>query len=240
MKNILLIASIAVLLTSACNKDRIRLKGEGPTITEERSASDFDQVKLNIDANVIWHKDTQSKIIVEAQKNIAEFLLTEQRGDQIIVKFKPLTTVRKHNQITIHLFSPSAEAIDVSGSGEVMVQHDIASSDMDIRISGSGDVKLNNQIIHKLEANISGSGSLETNSIEICESAEYRISGSGKIKTLNTPTNNVDVHISGSGKAELNVSKHLDAKISGSGKVRYSGSPTLNSTITGSGKIEKI
>lgn len=36
MKNILLVASMAVILISACSKDRIRLKGEGPVVTEER------------------------------------------------------------------------------------------------------------------------------------------------------------------------------------------------------------
>ena len=44
MKNTLLLTSIVALLFSACSKDRVRVKGSGPVVTEERSVNAFDEV----------------------------------------------------------------------------------------------------------------------------------------------------------------------------------------------------
>ncbi len=240
MKNVMLISGLAVvLLTTACNKDRIRLKGEGPVVSEERSVSSFDEVKLSMDADVIWHADSNYHCVVEAQKNIAKFILTEQRGDEIRVKLKRFTTIRKYKPIKIHLYGPRFERAEVTGSGDVIVDKGVKSTSVTLRVSGSGDVELNNPVPNEVNASISGSGEVRLASPALCQRSEYSISGSGKISALSTPTNEVDVRVTGSGSLYVYVQKQLDARISGSGKVRYKGSPQIQTKITGSGSVRE-
>ena len=108
----------------------------------------------------------------------------------------------------------------VSGSGGVDFDGTFAAvNDLDLSISGSGDISVN----HELNVDM----------------LDVRVSGSGKVFFQKAIAKEADITISGSGDVHLQVSDFLKARISGSGDIYYKGSPQVDSRITGSGKIIK-
>jgi len=233
---ILLAATISVL--SACNKDRICIKGKGPLITKTRALTDFNSLEMEMDANVIWHYDSVYRCEVEAQENLFEFLEIETKGMTLCIQKKRLTTIRKSLPITFHVYSPKAEGVSVSGSGSVQLEKGLQVVDLSINISGSGNVSSKCAIENSVDVNISGSGKLDLSSNQVCAKAKYKMSGSGDLNAFGFVTKQVDANISGSASMKIYVTEHLDANISGSGKIIYKGNPKVNSKISGSGKVE--
>lgn len=238
-KTLLMIAALSLIL-GACRKDRVRIKGVGPVVTETRNATFFDEVHLQNSIQVIWHHSADHKIEVEAQRNIAEFLLTEQDGHCIKIKYKPFTTVKSAEEIIVHLYSPQAKAAQVSGSGKIELTKELNAPTLELDVSGSGQINLNTASIDNLEADISGSGRIKVMSGELATSIECKVSGSGRIEALERPFKDGSVKISGSGRTELFIQNNLSVNISGSGKVLYKGNPNVVTQISGSGRVVKM
>ena len=86
------------------------------------------------------------------------------------------------------------------------------------KISGQGDVTINN-------------GRVNHQTVEI--------SGQGTYNASNIPTNHSKITISGQGDAYVNASQSLNVKISGQGSCVYSGKPSnIVQQISGQGKIK--
>ena len=96
---------------------------------------------------------------------------------------------------------------------------ELASDDMEMRISGSGSIRLGGN----------------------AEEAEARISGSGKVKAEDLTVKVFSARISGSGSCYITATDEIEASISGSGSVYYAGDPDrVISNSSGSGKVRKM
>jgi len=94
----------------------------------------------------------------------------------------------------------------------------LEASDLDARISGSGDIRL--------------AGKVNCQTISI--------SGSGNYRAGDCESQNTTVHVSGSGDATIWARGALEAHVSGSGDIGYFGSPQVNSHVSGSGSVHSL
>ena len=140
-----------------------------------------------------------------------------------------------------------------------MVNKFVNQNDLDIIISGSGDVNLKEFAGKDISIDIEGSGDISLGSCETTENLSVVIEGSGEVKALADfeslnklkvsiigsgdyygfpiEANNCNVSIMGSGDCKLTALENLDIIINGSGDVYYKGSPAINQTINGSGSV---
>ena len=118
----------------------------------------------------------------------------------------------------IFITLPDFDLINISGSGEIISETFLNVDDIDLTISGSGDIDLGIEA-DDIKSSISGSGNilLEGTADEI----DFRISGSGDYGAFNLDSNRAYIEIIGSGDAEVYVGEQLDVKISGSVDVMY-------------------
>ena len=181
------------------------------------------------------------------------------------------------NKVTVYITVEAIEALSVSGSGDMVVQTKITGDNLKLNVSGSGSLKAEMDVADvdadvsgsgdmtlkgkckSFNSDVSGSGSIELNAViagvadfdisgsgEIeasgsSQSVKAEITGSGKVLAANLVTDKCNVRISGSGDVEINVKSELDARISGSGTVGYKGDPArVNSDASGSGKVRKL
>lgn len=224
-------------LLGACDCDDIfpdSIKGEGATVSENRSTAAFSGVRLAIDADVYLSQGAAQSIRVEGQRNVLDVLQTEVRDNQLSIGFDR-TQVRRHDPIRIYLTLPALTSVDVSGSGQVAGQGPWNASDLHLNVSGSGGVALPQLIARDLRTTLSGSGDVQLGGT--ARHQQLTISGSGKLYAFALAHTTADVNISGSGQAELSVTEALQATISGSGTVHYRGRPAITSRISGSGRV---
>ena len=96
---------------------------------------------------------------------------------------------------------------NITGSGDVTLEHLLASSSAEAEVTGSGTFKIN------------GGKARE---------AAYNITGSGDIHAAGLEASRVNTHISGSGNIECHAVDFLKVRVSGSGNVGYKGDPELD------------
>jgi hypothetical protein len=244
-----------MLLNSGCFWDFPGrcIDGKGGITSETRDVKDFDEVELDISANVVLHEDSIFKVEVEAQTNLLAEIKTEKVGNRLVIKSSQC--FRGDPTITVDVYLPTLRAVVLNSSGHISSPDKFKTDALALTIAGSGDITLNAEA-NTITNTISGSGDLiwngkskyvETN---INGSGDFNwqsggaddyfvnITGSGGAYSFNAPAKNADIKIGGSGNIEVNASDKLTVNITGSGNVYYKGHPSISVNITGSGKLE--
>lgn len=230
---IILMVTILVLLSSACEKDIIGIKGSGPIVSQNFNLPPITGIQLSIDGNVsITEGDTQM-VKIEAQQNIIDNIRKTVSGGKWNIEY--INPVNSHDGITIYITTPSIYSVTISGSGNIASGNTFTdSTNVSLQISGSGNVTMG-LLADRIESTISGSGNVHL----IGKANEHKIiiSGSGNVAAFGLETSKTDVTISSSGNSEVFANDNLNVIISGSGNVFYIGYPAINVAISGSGAL---
>ena len=215
-----------------------KVRGEGPSVTENRDIKNFTGFKSGISADISL-KQTSGifKVTVAGQKNILALLKTEVVDGNLKIGFEKGYSIGYKEPLKITIEAPSFNYLGMSGSGNVEADGTLSGDKMTINISGSGNFDLDNIKYSDLSVGISGSGDVDlTGSVA---SIDLTISGSGNLKAESLKAQKARCTVSGSGNISLNVSKELDATVSGSGDISYSGKPaSVRTRVSGSGDIK--
>lgn len=228
---ILLLA--AVMAESGCMEYECE-RGSGNVETITRSIEPFHSLDSRISGNV-FIEQRGSSLRIEAEDNILPLLETTVENGVLIVRAEKC--IRPQKTIKIYAGMEEVRSLSLSGSGNITGTTPIDSENLDLAITGSGDIELETNT-SSLKSLISGSGNvfLKGNA----SSHEIDIEGSGNVDAPELRTEVTRVNIIGSGNANVYADRELDTNISGSGKAFYGGNPEeFNMQVSGSGEVKK-
>jgi len=140
-------------------------------------------------------------------------------------------------RLEIEVTVPRLSEVTLASSGNVRTDGAFESGDLDLNISGSGNL-LFEGIADALDCRLSGSGEMKFRGRS--NSLDLKSTGSGNAD-MEIRTNLVDINLTGSGDAELTGhADMMDIRITGSGRLRADDFPvnTAEITITGSGDAD--
>lgn len=201
---------------------------------EERDLSSFTGVSLGISGDLYLTQGSPQKVVIQAEKNLDE-IETQVRDGVLRIKTDNWTSRIKGVKIWITM--PEVEALNVSGSGDIIAETPIHADEIELKVSGSGSINIDELKGDEIGAAISGSGDLKL--AGSADEMELRISGSGSVYAERLEVDECGIKISGSGSCMIDVTGELDASISGSGRVTYYGNPQIDARVSGSGKVRK-
>lgn len=203
---------------------------------ETRKVDDFTYVSFGVPGKLYIKEGSRSS--VELEGNDIDEIETEVRNGRLIIKKEGKWNWGSSDRITAYVTVEKLEGLNVSGSGNAIGEGTFETDELDLGVSGSGEIELDVDA-GDIETSISGSGD-----IYLEGDADYHrvsISGSGKLDAEDMVAEKYKISISGSGTCRINVEKEIDAKVSGSGNVYYRGNPDkVYHSASGSGKIRKI
>ncbi len=237
MKKIL--APLLLIIISSCNFSfNEKVKGNGHVATEARTVTVANKIQLSGIYDVVLTPGTTTSVNIEADDNLLPYIITKNNNGWLDIKTKKGFNLSTKNNITVYITTPTLEAINLSGTGNISGKGKFAgASQLDIKISGIGSANLDVNT-PEVKVSISGSGSItlagET------ENAKIDISGIGDYKGEALKAENVKVHVSGSGTAKVFAEVKLDAHVSGVGTVYYKGKAQVKQSVTGSGSINAM
>lgn len=205
---------------------------DGPIVSEEVSLSRIEGINLSLPATVYVTQGEEQKVEIEAQDEIIDLIDKSVRGGIWDIAIDGC--IRDAAKVTIYITSPEWTSLKISGEGNIISTNQLVVDDIDIDITGSGDidVAIDADDIHSM---ITGSGDISLDGK--ADELDMTIKGSGDYKCFTLESRKASIDISGSGDAELFVTESLDVRISGSGDIFYKGSPNLSISISGSGDI---
>lgn len=213
------------------------------SLTAQRRTVDvgsFDNLSLGISATLYLTQGDNEKVEIDCDDDRFDEIEFDYSGSRMSIKneSKWNWNSSRKSDVTIYITMKDIERLTVSGSGDLIGKNEIRSEDLDLNVSGSGDIELD-LICKSIDARISGSGSIRLNGNS--EEMDAKISGSGKVKAEDMEVKVFKASISGSGTCYITASEEIIANISGSGSVYYSGNPDrVNSNSSGSGKVRKM
>jgi hypothetical protein len=220
---------LIVFISSSCN-DCVR--GEGESITRKLDIPSFSAITISGSTGVTISQGVEQKVEITAPENIISLLNTSVNDNTWDVSF--VECIRSRT-LEINITVPSLNAITVLGSGDVKGTNNINVEQMNITVTGSGNVDLILNSI-KLVSSIKGSGNIRLTGSATNHS--ITVSGSGNVDAEEFPTVRTQVQIIGSGDAKVNASEQIEATVKGSGNIEYKDTGArIVSDIQGSGNI---
>ena len=208
------------------------IDADGPVTTVDLDLASFDGIELAMEARVEITQGAEQAVTVEGKSDIFDELDLDINNGVWTIRTEDC--VRDVDDLTFFITLPSWQEVKISGSGEIVSTNTLEVGDIELRISGSGEMDLA-LLADDVEVDITGSGKvfLEGEADEL----DLNISGSGDLRAFNLTAREGDINISGSGDAEVFITDRLDVRITGSGDVFYKGNPILDVSITGSGEV---
>jgi hypothetical protein len=235
MKNFHLALSIILLfaVSSSCKK----VTGKGPVVTESRQTATFDGVELRFSADVYFTQANDFKVELQSQENILDEIETTVINNNLVIRTRHSDTrFRTNDGIQIFVSGPDVRSFTIDGSGYIETKGVITPANLQLKVKGSGNIKVNNVTTTEVNTEIDGSGMIAVNSGN-ANRANANIEGSGLIDISGITVKDANASVRGSGNISLFATQTLQANISGSGTIFYKGSPTVTKHISGSGSV---
>jgi len=204
------------------------------SVEDVRKLDAFTGIGISVYADVFYTPGNTHEIRIEGESRDVEDLKTVVKNGFLQVKYNDWRTRR--SKLTIYITSKELEAVKISGSVQFKSGEPITADEMELAMSGSGEILFEKLEADEVDVKISGSGDIELLNGSADE-LDTKISGSGKLNAETFQVSEFSAAISGSGNIRITVKEELDVKISGSGKVYYHGTPRVNSISSGSGKV---
>lgn len=228
----LLTIPVAMLIVS-CDPALI---GSGAILTENRDVQDFTGLHISVPGDVSVTRSDTFGVQIQAEENLLPYLETERKGNELHIYFS--RNVRDVDGLRITISMPKLKNVQLSGSADMATHGTFSGGTLNLGVSGSGSLMLDDMQFPYIAANVSGSGEIGLRGQT--EELDIHVSGSGEVDALHCPAKVGEVHLSGSGSVWLTASDLLKAHISGSGNVWYEGNPMLDTHISGSGRVRKL
>ena len=204
--------------------------GSGNIVQETRSVTGATGVNLSGVANLTIEQGAPEELILETDDNLMAFILTDVQNGILVISKDPTVSLRPSRSqgtgIEAHLTLSSIDSITLSGVGGITVPDDLTTTQLELTLSGVGDIDIFNLDAQTLDVLISGIGDISVDGQVDDQLITLTLGSIGDYDAGNLSSETVDVEIAGGKSATVRVSTTLNANITGSGSVFYHGSPT--------------
>ncbi len=233
MKKLSIILSVILFLFAAATFAQVK---------ETRNVGTFTRISFRVPGKLYLRQGSPQKVEIEGKRDVLKEVETNVDGDKLVIGKEGNWMNwqwRDGDEVTVYITVKDIRGLSVSGSGDLIGETRITATDLDLNVSGSGNLKIEADASGDMEADVSGSGNLMVKGK--CESFNSDVSGSGKVIMTMNVSGEADFGISGSGKIEASgTANAVRTSISGSGKVLAADLETnrCNVKISGSGDVE--
>jgi hypothetical protein len=231
--NLLLIPLIVAIITVSGCVSNTNTTGSGNVINQTKNVTDFDQINLNGNGNIILIQGNTDTLTVEADDNSQSNIQTS--VDNGLLNISDSNNNENNNPINYYVTVKDLKFINTNGAGTIQCNQ-FSTDSLDININGAGTSNMNNLNVNTLLLNMNGESTF--NIAGTANNQIVNINGPGKYQANNLNSRTASISLD-SGTATVRVSDSLDAIIKEAGTINYIGNPQINKQITGSGSLSQ-
>lgn len=192
------------------------ISGNKKTQTTTRELKNFNQLQVEISADIEVFHSSSPHIIITAEENIIPIIISSVKSGRLILKSN--TNYRTSKSIKIKVYTKQLNHISINGSANVVMQN-ITQDALDLHINGVGDIYVSGRV----------------------KQLSAIIEGTGDMRLENLKSHSVIARIMGSGDINVYATNALSAEIMGSGDINFRGNPKkIHKSIMGSGDIDRM
>lgn len=210
---------------------------------------EFHSVSVNSSYTVYIKQTNRQEVSVEALKEIydnSEFKVEDGVLHINITKKEEKTNkslwakiddIKLSPTLKINISMKEVKNLQVNGSGKIITENSVASPNINLLVSGSGNIDLDLKG-QNINTEISGSGSISIKGY--ADKHDIHLSGSGALNAYELEVEISKARLSGSGACEINVTESLDASIYGTSQLLHKGNTkSVASKVFGDGAVKR-
>lgn len=238
------IGLIAILLLSACDiqlppKSLGFVEPSDTLITEERPVVGFDGIDFSTIGEVIITQGESESLVIRGSDNILPLVKTTVEDGILEIRMENgvnITGLNGEKMLTFTITVKDLDNVKISGAGNVTM-NDLSTPSLQVKISGAGKVSMEGLTTSSLTVGMSGAGQFELAGLT-ADSVDINLSGLGEIK-LAGEADQATIVISGAGPVQAYELKARTAaiSISGLGNAELWVTEMLTGTISGAGNV---
>jgi len=219
---------------SLFDDDMERVAGSGTVVAESRQVGGFEKVTLAGEGIVSITTGDAASLVIETDDNLMQYIETAVGGGELEIRTQEGIDIDPSDGVMYRITAPSINALRLSGAGDIDLDQARANR-VTVELLGAGDIEIGFVDATELTMSISGVGRVQTAG-EV-DSQELSLTGAGSYEGRELLSTTAVVSATGAGSAEVWVTGNLDATISGIGNIDYYGSPQVTESITGIGTL---
>ncbi len=168
------------------------IKGSGDMETRDFDLADFDEISLGGSFDVEIKFGDRQEIDVTIDDNLWDNLELKVKGDRLIIDWDK--SCRPDDDCRIELTVTSLQAMSIRGAADVDII-DFEGDSFEFDLSGAADLEMSGEV-DDLDIQVSGAGDIDTRDLQ-ARHVKVRISGAGNADV--TATESIDAKVSGVG-----------------------------------------
>lgn len=216
------------------------------------AVDNFDKISLTGNIDVIFSQGSKTSVVIVGNRKDIDKVEAEVKGSTLFISTKTekknvggvtVKTTKFIDEVKVKVASKDLKEVKITGNGDFKATTDIKTDNLNLNVSGSGDLEFKKVTADAAKATIAGSGDISIKKLDT-KNLNTSIAGSGEIE-IDYVTDRCDVaqlSIAGSGdmKMKFEGCRDLRCKIAGSGEMELKGKVgDYSSAISGSGEIDK-
>lgn len=224
---------------------------------QTRNVDTFTKIAFRVPGKLYLRQGSPQKVEIEGKEDVLKEIETDVEGSRLVIENEDRNWKwGDDDEVNVYITMKDIEGLGVGGSGDLIGETKIVTNNINLNVSGSGNMKVEVEASGDMESDVSGSGNIELKgkckgfnsdvsgsgkvilTLNASEDAEFGVSGSGKIEASGSASR-VRTSISGSGRvlaANLETNS-CEVRIAGSGDVEINVKNELDANITGSGSV---
>jgi len=212
------------------------------TTTQQRTVGAFSALELAGPYRVLVRAQGKPSVELSGERKLLDDIETVVRGDTLVVR--PVSRSgfhfsigKRRDTVTVSITASMLKSLKMSGSGDVKLEQ-LGGDRFTLQADGPGDLSASGAV-RELAVRSSGSGDLDLHQVKAA-SVDLSMAGPGDVRLAGVG-NELVANVSGSGDLQaddLHVA-HATARMSGPGDVTLSGeSADLHAEVSGSGDLD--
>tara|TARA_R110002072_G_scaffold63882_10_gene158576 strand:- start:743 stop:1459 length:717 start_codon:yes stop_codon:yes gene_type:complete len=235
-KLILTICSLSIFLSS-CSRNRV--EPSATLSSKAHSISSFSKIDVSNAFEVfIRFSDTDEKLLIEANDNLHDYIVVNQRGTELEIRLKRNTSISGKSRLRAYITTTDLSVIEASGASAIYFENDFIATSLDLDLSGASSFN-GNLFLDNLE--IEGSGSSDFEIQGESKNLNFDLSGASSIEDYGfSISEQIRAELSGASSSKLRVDGNMYIDASGASTFYYKGNGNIKSQdLSGSSSIKK-
>lgn len=236
------------------------VKGNGTLTTKKIKIDDYNAIKIDGVIDFNYEQSNEAPYIeVTVDENLHEYVNINIKNRELTVGFKG-AKVDHYTKFIIKTNSKWLKEVKASGNANFMINSTLTGDEIKIKansncliqlkkpvkagklelnVSGSANMVVNDLKADKLECSINGSGTINLKKGKAAV-GEYGITSSGEIMAFGVEVPDLTCKMTGNGTMEVHPTDNLKANIVGKGNIRYKGPTAVQQKVIGKGSVEEV
>ena len=234
----IIVIVLTALFFSGCHFDYNSIKGSGNITTEKRIITEkFTGIEVSSAIELTIEQSDKTEIVVEADDNLQNTILTEVKNGKLIISNKSYTNINNGTR-KVSVKMPVIEGLEASSAASITSRNTLKGNQIYIKSSSAATINLNKLEMDAIVSNSSSGSTIKLKGLTL--KLESTASSGSTTKCSQLLANEVIADASSGSNIEVHPIVSLKAEASSGASINYNNAPkTINQKSSSGGSINQ-